>query len=368
MSSKLLTLVIIFFSVILLSLFGCTDDKTSGDFNLPNNLGDVNNQSFPDTNGGQKLSAKLYAQKYEFFEFKDPNESAFTINIPKNWVVSTDSGLVRPYIDAGVLLQVTSPQNQGFFYVSPYYLYTTPNDLLNYAGFTEGKYYDPSGGIAKPMMVKKYTQAKVYLNEYLQQFNVETELIEIIDRNNLIKSDPGPLITAQSAAEMTFISNPGPNQTKNKVIAFIYLVQTGSTGIWAVSLFGYSSPENLFNETEYLVLKSEESFKVDSAWAAREAQEINKRAGIISSTQESISESISSTFEYRSQSMDKINNEWSKTILGIEEVYNPATDDTYTVNSGSNYYWIDNKNNIYGTETEENPFPNEDVKLLEIKK
>ena len=66
--------------------------------------------------------------------------------------------------------------------------------------------------------------------------------------------------------------------------------------------------------------------------------------------------------------MDRINNEWSKTILGVEEVYNPETGDTWTVDSGSNYYWIDNKNNIYGTETDENPFPNEDIKSLEIKK
>jgi len=310
----------------------------------------------------------LRAQKYGFYTFTDPNESAFTVEVPEGWQVTKESGLVRPYIDAGIMFQASSPKNQGFFYVSPYGLYTVPNDILAYAGFTEGTYYDPSGGLAKPMLVKKYTDAKDYLSELIQQLDVETSVLEVVDRPDLINANPGPLIAQQSAAEMTYLSNPGQNELKNKVIVYIYLVQSSGTGIWAVSMFGYSSPESDFNETEYLVLKSAETFKVDSGWAAREAQEVNKRLGIISSTQDSISGTISSTFEYRSQSMDKINNEWSKTILGIEEVYNPATEETFTVESGSNYYWIDNRNNIYGTQTSENPFPNEDVKPLEIKK
>jgi len=194
--------------------------------------------------------------------------------------------------------------------------------------------------------------------------NVETEVLELIDRPDLIKSDLGPLITKQSAAEMTYISSPGFNQIKNKVVVYIYLLDTGSTGIWVSSLFGYYSPENLFNETEYLVLKSEETFKVNSDWARREAQEVNKRLGIIYSTQDSISETISSTFEYKSKSMEDINNKWSKTILGIEEVYNPDTGEMYVVDSGSNYYWINNRNEIYGTDVYESPNLQEDFELM----
>ncbi len=309
-------------------------------------------------------NAVLYEEKYSFVNFTDPNENAFTINIPKDWQVSSNSGLIRPYIDAGVLLQATSPKNQGFLYISPYGVYTLPNDLLTLAGFTEGSYYDPSGGISTAMLVKKYTQAKDFLKEYIQQLNIGARVLEVVDRPDLINQNPISLITKQSAAEISYTAN-GLNY---KLIAYIYLIEYSGTGIWAATLFGYYSPENLFNETEYLVLKSEESFKVNPQWAAKEAQEVNTRAGIISSTQDSISDTISSTFEYRSNSMDRINDEWSKTILGVEEVYNPETGDTRYVNSGAEYYWMDNRNNIYGTETDENPFPLEDMTKLEIKK
>lgn len=312
--------------------------------------------------------AVLYEPKYSFYNFTDPKENAFTIKIPEGWQVSADSGLIRPYIDAGILMQVVSPNNQNFFYITPYGIYTVPNDLLTFAGFTEGKYYDPSGGIARPMLVKKYTEARDFLNEYVQQLNVETRVVEVVDRPDLINSNPISLITKQSAAEMTYISNPGTNEITNKIIAYNYLIEYSGTGIWSANLFGYSSPESLFNETEYLVLKSAENFKINPTWATKEAQEVNKRAGIISSTQNSISDTISSTFEYRTESQDRINNEWSKTTLGIEEVYNPETGETSYPGSGSKYYWEDNQNNIYGTETDKNPFPNEDMTKLEIKK
>jgi len=331
----------------------------------PNNLG---TQSPGNPAEAQPIVAKpkaiQYEEKYSFYTFQDPNERAFTIKIPTGWQVVNGSGLVRPYIDAGVALGATSQKNQGFVYISPYAIYAIPSDILTRLGFTEGTYYGPSGGIVKPMMVKRYTDARQYLHEYLEQLNVQTENALVIDRPDLIKSDPGALITRQSAAEMTFVSNPGPNQVKNKVIVYIYLVEAGSTGVWAANFFGYYSPESLFNETEYLVLKSAETFKVDPSWAAREAQEVNKRLGIISSTQDSISDIIASTFEYRSETMDNINDKWSNAILGVEEVYDQDTGERYIVDSGAKYYWIDDQGNIYGTDTYENPFPQENLELM----
>ncbi|HPD81900.1 MAG TPA: hypothetical protein PK357_02260, partial [Candidatus Pacearchaeota archaeon] len=301
-------------------------------------------------------------EKYTFYKFTDPNENAFTIQIPKEWTVSEDSGLIRPYIDAGIKLMAMSPdKNQQFIFLSPYAIYVTPNDLLTFSGFDEGSYYNS-------MLVKKYTKADDFLREIIQQLNIETEIIEVIERPDLINKNVTPLITAQSAAEITYISNPGKNPTINKFIAYNYLIDSSGMGIWVASVFGYSSPESLFNETEYLVLKSAETFKVDSAWAIREAQEVNKRLGIISSTQNSISETISSSFEYKSESQERMTNEWSKAILGVEEVYNSETGDTRFVDSGAEYYWQDNQGRIWGTNTDENPSPQEDMTKLEIKR
>jgi hypothetical protein len=362
MKKEVKNTLIIVGSIILLFTILFLIGSFSKDKNLnENNTGNTEDNLLPPEINPGVQNAVLYEEKYTFYEFTDPNENAFTIQIPKEWTVSEDSGLIRPYIDAGVKLKVMSTKNQQFIYLSPYALYVTPNDLLTFSGFNEGSYYNS-------MLVKKYTEADDFLKEIVQQLSIETEIIEVIERPDLINKNVTPLITAQSAAEITYTSNMGKNSTTNKLIAYNYLIDSSGIGIWAATVFGYSSSKNLFNETEYLVLKSAESFKVNPVWAAKEAEEVNKRLGIISSTQDSISETISSSFEYKSQSQDRIRNEWSKAILGVEEVYNPETGNTKFVDSGAEYYWQDNQGRIWGTNTDENPFPQEDMTKLEIKK
>ncbi|MBS3107871.1 hypothetical protein J4468_03040 [Candidatus Woesearchaeota archaeon] len=359
----------LFVSLILFVIFilsGCTqysnlNNQTSSNADVEYIL----DQNKPVLLGEDKNEPKVYVPEYAFYKFTDPKENAFSIQVPAGWKVSKDSGLIRPYIDAGVYLNVYSEQNQGFMYISPYSVYTVPNDILTFAGFTEGTSYDPSNGLAKPMIIKKYTEASDYLKEYIQGQN--GELIETKDRPDLISAASNSLITKQSAAEASYYITQNGIKIKYTLIAYNYLVEISGTGIWSANLFSYYSPEDTFDETERLVLQIKNSFEVNEEWAKKEVVEIQKRSNIISTSQAEVSDTISSTFEYRSSSMDKLNNEWSKTIRGVEEVYNPETDETYTIKSGSKYYWIDNRNNIYGTETYENPFPNEDIKPLQIK-
>lgn len=308
-------------------------------------------------------SLKEYAAKNSFFIFKDPNENAFTVEIPKGWQVTQGSGLVRPYIDAGVYLEAKSQNNQGIYYSSPYgYVYATPNAILEFAGFIEGSLYNPSGGISKPMMVKKYTGAKEYVTSLPKEFGIDAEIKEVIERPDLLNKNPLPLITQQSAAEIIFIDkNKG---IKHNGIAYAYLVEASGTGVWAASYFDYYAPENLFDETELLALKVKESFKVNPQWAAREAQEVAKRTQIISQTQEEVSNTISSTFGYRSKTMDDLADKWSKRTLEVEDVYDTDTGEHYTVDSGSKYYWINDKNQIVGTDTEEPPSYRENFRQM----
>jgi hypothetical protein len=309
-------------------------------------------------------SVKRYGERYPFYTFQDPNEGAFTIKIPVGWQVMNGSGLVRPYIDAAVSLAAGS-QDRGFGLIAPYAIYTIPTPLLDRLGFSEGTYYGGYGDIVKPMLVKSYMTARQFIDEFMGGLNVETEIVGIKDRPDLLSSSPDPSVTKQSAAELAYISLPGPNQVMNKLIVATSLVGSESQGVWVAYVFGYYSPESVFNETEYLVLKSAESLKIDQDWAKREAVEMNKRLKITSATAESISKMISSSFYYKSESMDNINGQWSNAILGVEEVYNPDTGDRYIVDSGSNYYWVDNAGNIYGTETDESPYPQEDLKHMD---
>jgi hypothetical protein len=214
------------------------------------------------------------------------------------------------------------------------------------------------------MMVRAYVPAAEYAQELLDASGLDASNVRVVDRPDLLPQ-ANALVTQQSAAEMTFDYDYSGTAMKDTILVRTSLMEMSGTGIWYVAVMEYYSPAALKNETEFLVLDMQRSFKVDPAWAAREQQEIMRRSAIISQSQSDISEIISSTFEMRSSTMDELNDKWDNYILGVEDVYDPDTGSHYVVDSGSNYYWIDGEGNIYGTDTAESPLPYENLKLLE---
>ena len=97
--------------------------------------------------------------------WKDPREGAFTVDVPSGWNI--DGGVVRPYIDAALKIVATSG-DEGIQVENPYPpIYTVPNQVLAFAGFTEGSHYNPSGGISQDMIVMLEENAQNYIQTTL---------------------------------------------------------------------------------------------------------------------------------------------------------------------------------------------------------
>ncbi|MDD5339727.1 MAG: hypothetical protein PHV13_00575 [Candidatus ainarchaeum sp.] len=324
-----------------------------------------NTTNAPMDNTAPSIPYKNYTESaLSFYTFTEPNEGAFSLEVPEGWVVTPGSGLVRPYIDAAVAFEAKSPSGQGVFIQDPYVpIYATPNQLLDFAGFTEGSQYDPSGGIAQPMVVQRYADAPSFASGLLSASGITASNVAVVERPDLLQAG-NPLVSQQSAAELSFDYNAGGQKMRAVLLVRTVLIELSGTGVWYASVMEYYSPEELMNETELLALHMQKSFRVDPAWAAREQAEVRKRSQILSQSQSDISEIISSTFEMRSRTMDDLNRKWDNYILGVEDVYGPATGEHYVVDSGSNYYWADAHGNVYGTDTADNPFPLENLQLL----
>ena len=357
--------------ILLLLISGCSaplNQETGG--GVQNSVNNGTGAGSGNASSGLNVSNSSAPVKYSnisaksFTTFIDPREGAFSLEVPADWVVSNGSGVIRPYIDAGVAFEAKSLSGQGFFFQDPYgYVYATPNAVLNYAGFVEGSLYNPSEGVASPMMVKKYATASEFASELLQKSGLNASNVNLTERPDLL-SNASPMISRQSAAELTFEYEYGEKRMKSTVLVRTSLVEMSGTGVWSVSVMEYYAPVEISSETELLALNMQRSFKVNSTWAAREQEEVRKRLGILAQSQSDISEIISSTFEMRSRTMDELNRKWDKYILDIEDVYDPDTGEHYIVDSGSRYYWIDDRGRIYGTEIAESPFPKENLRLL----
>ena len=285
----------------------------------------------------------------QMVSWKDPHENAFTIDVPKDWNI--DGGVVRPYIDAALKLVATSG-DMGIQIENPYPpIYTIPNQVLAFAGFTEGSHYNPSGGIAEDTIIMSEKDAQNYIETILAK-NLNLKVDSIGKRNDLVEKIPKTAYISETTAAEATLSGDGKI---HKVIVIEQGIGMSGMGLWTIGLTHYWAPENEIGKVEEIATAMDQSFKLDPTWVKNEQAEIAKRSQIISQSGSEISDIISSTFEYRSSSQDKIADKWSDAILGVQDVYNPSTGENYTVPNTSKYYWTDGLNYVIGTETHDNP-------------
>lgn len=281
--------------------------------------------------------------------WKDPGEGAFTIDVPIGWNI--DGGVVRPYIDAALKIIATN-DNMGIQIENPHPpIYTIPNQVLGFAGFTEGSHYNPSGGISQDMIVLSEKNAQSYIETVLAK-NLNLKVESVKPRDDIVKKIPKPsYVTQITAAEGTLIGDG----KIHKVIVVEQGLSMAGIGLWTIGLTHYWALESEIEKVEEIATAMDRSFKLNPVWVKNEQVEVAKRTKIISQNSSDISDIISSTFEYRSSSQDKIADKWSDAILGVQDVYDPSTGENYTVPNTSKYYWTDGLNSVVGTDTHDSP-------------
>jgi len=283
----------------------------------------------------------------------DPKEGAFTINIPKGWTISSDSGITRPYLDADVKIVVTKGDEGISIEQLHPPLYYTPNWVLDMSGYQEGSSY--GGGI-----VMSYHNAKQYAEELLADELDLNAPVNVIDRSDLLsKIYAAPWIQETTAAEATF-----ENGEVHKVLIGDEYYELGITGMWAVSMVHYWAPESDLELVAKIANEMMLSFKINDTWASNEQIQVALRVGIINQMGDDIAKIVKSTFEYRDQVMDEASKKFSNAILGIEDVYDPETGQHWTVPSGSSSYWRDVYGNVYGSGSYAPPTYNDNWKEL----
>lgn len=282
--------------------------------------------------------------------WKDPNEGAFTVNVPSGWNIS--GGTVRPYIDAATKIIATSGK-KGIQIENLYPpIYSVPNSVTEFAGFTEGSHYNPSGGISQDMIIMSERNAGEYIRTLLPNYlNLNFQNIksrpDIAEKITKLSFNTEPSVAEASAT--------GSDGLVHKVLVTKQGMSISGITLWYVCLTHYWAPENDIPLVENIIEQMGNSFKIDPVWANREAQEVAKRSQIISQTGAEISDIITSTFKYQSQVQDKASDKFSNAMLGVEDVYNQETGESYRVPNTSKYYWTDGYNFVVGTETHEVP-------------
>jgi hypothetical protein len=125
---------------------------------------------------------------------------------------------------------------------------------------------------------------------------------------------------------------------------------------WRVEvLVGYIAPPEDARHAETIMNHMLGSFAINTEWGMRQVQAAGAMSRIIAGASHEIAGMAERSQRYRDAVDDRTAKLRSNATLGVTDVVDPGTGRHTTVDSGSNYYWVDNRGMILGTNVDTNP-------------
>jgi hypothetical protein len=302
-----------------------------------------------------------------FVRWSDPKEGAFSLEVPAEW--SVDGGLFRyASVDTRPAVTVTSPDGALRIAAGDSRIptFAVPNPTLAFAGFTEGRWYSPGYGVQ--MLVRQFRPGTAFAADYVQgqvgqscgELAIDgqrdrADAVEAINRINAQYGNVGFSIQT-TAGEAAFHCSAGGAAMRGYYYATTQLTQAYGMGLWTVPyLYGYLAPSAREGEAQQVLSHMIQSVEINPQWAAMQQGLTANTSAIVADTNRAITKMINQSFEKTQAVMDEIDRRRSNANRGVVDVTDPVTGQDFQVESGSNYYWIDHRGNIVGTDVYNHP-------------
>jgi len=291
--------------------------------------------------------------RVRYVKFSDPTEKAFTLDVPEGW--QTQGGTNRrASVDVVHALQTVSPDQKILIQFNDPNLpaFAIPSPMLVSTGFREGSWYSPGYGVRN--LVMRYKPGGQFLKEYLQQnYQPRVEQFTFVsqaDRPDIVAGFNRIYAGLQSAGvhftrhagEAAFRFSRGGEPYVGFGLALTQVVYMPSMqgGNWNVdTLLVYASPESQAEFTQAVFTHMFESIQWNPQWLASQQQLTADVSHIVAQTSREISKIISDSYWTRQGVLDNINRKFSNYILGVTDVTDPETGETWKVEAGHNFYW-----------------------------
>jgi hypothetical protein len=303
-----------------------------------------------------------------FVRFQDPSENAFSIDVPRGWHVN--GGLTRrASVDVRLQVLVSSPDNQVHLRIGDADLppFTIPTPMLGSAGFHEGSWYSPGYGVR--MQVLRYLGgeqfAQYWVNTRLGASCPGAQIVDVqplpqtVRAINAIMARNGSGYVSQRvhAGDVAFRCQQGPAPMAGYLfVATILAATPDGAGIWSVDqLQGYLTAVARTDQAQAILAHMMQSLRLNPDWVRMQQNITGKVSGIVTETGHHISKVITDGYWGRQAIRAEGDRRRSNQILGVEDVRDPVTGRELKVESGANYYWIDQRGNVVGTTSDSRP-------------
>lgn len=311
-------------------------------------------------------SKRFKSLELKYKTWWDPKEHAFSVDIPSGWEVN--GGLFRfASVDIRPSVIVFSPDKEIFISggdsgIPPFVI---PSRLLEMTGFREGSWYSPGYGVN--MRVKRYLDGRRFAREYVitkiasgytnLTFTKEKDRPDVSKVLNNINRKYGAygIQSTVNTGEVFFTCSKNNKNYVGYYFAGTRLTTAYGAGNWLIEyLFGFMAEKSKSDIARDVLGRMVKSFRINPQWMAMQTNIAAATSEIVSRTHNEISEIISSSYRYRQRVYDHLSRKWSNAILGLTDVKDPETGETWKVSSGRNYYWK-KSDIIVGTDIYEMP-------------
>jgi hypothetical protein len=296
--------------------------------------------------------AKRRAPSFE--SWTDPIEGAFSVKVPSGW--STTGGTERP---SSLLVQATVSTTSADSQITALTtdelpLYVEPSPVLEFGGINEGgTYVDPSG-YSSP--VRGYAPGAQYVTDYVLPGHVpEAKVIRFQDQPTLARQLATYGINSYDVGEVEYRFKRNGVPYTGGALCITERISIGGYAGWHVwRLFLVEAPSERYGEGLAALRRLAGSFQIDPGWAARQAETTRQQSGIITQMSNDIGDTLSRGYWARQQVYDALAERRSRATLEVEDLTD-ENGNSFRVDSGSNYYWIDPSGTIVGTDTHTQP-------------
>ncbi len=328
-------------------------------------------ESFRFENPEEGASQEPTAPRTRYQSWKDPTENAFSIEIPQGWSVNGGT-FRRASVDLVHVLNAISPDQKIRVQFNDQNLpiFAIPTEMLLWSGFREGSWYSPGYGVN--MLVKRYLPGQHFLSEYLDQ-NYRRNLsgfsiVEQGDRPDVVANfnriysqlaSRGVSFTLHAGdTSFRFIQESEPFVGYGLAVTQVVQAQAmGGGGNWNVALLlVYLCPEAGAATVREIAAHMFQSIRMNPTWVASQQQLTANVSQIVTQTSQEIARIIDESYWTRQAVLDDVHRKFSNYILGVTDVVDPETGETWRVEAGHNYYWRKNHARvIVGTEVAQRP-------------
>ena len=217
------------------------------------------------------------------------------------------------------------------------------------------------------MMVKTYLDGRSFAREYVVskvalgcnnlKFTVEKNRPDVSGVINEINRRYGVygIQIVLSTGEVAFTCKKNGKPYEGYYFAGTRLTTASGGGTWNMEyLFGFLAEKSKAGTAREVLSRMVKTFTINPRWMAMQTNLTAATSEIVSKTHNEISDIINRSYEYRQGVYDDLGRKWSNAILGLTDVRDPETGETWKVASGRNYYWRKG-DTVSGTDTYDRP-------------